>query len=432
MKQGRTKEKLCFCIRIAALCLLSVALSGIMKPDTVFADVYIGPDGDFTLWDWSITSGENWSYDKETDTLYLSGIEEEGNIIRSNGSQDTTFNIVVKGQNTISQIDVNGNLNISGDGTLVVKNEDTATENRAIISFGDYIRVTDTTLDIQMKTKRGWPQGIYINSGKVILKNCELNCDIEGNAKKKVGDCISTDEIAIQNSTVKLNGTAEGIYLFGDSKSYIKNSTVEITLNTLGGNAAIQDYSTSSLLIENSTITTETINRGFLLSNDSTTIRNSTLIMNATGSEYEAMAIWCPKCTIENSTIKAKGKNTAISCLLTTLRLKSGTIIAQGGKGSGIEVGHTNEIPNNSQILVEGGSIKASGKKYGIDLWKLGTCKIEGGKVTLTGKKAACSKVSKLSTGKKSYIIKAGSSASKAKKVTSLKNSYKYIQIKKK
>lgn len=434
MGERRSCEKLIGCMKKLMLCLLLAVLFYITKTDIVHAGIYIGePADDLTMSYNERESGENWTFDEKTSTLYLSGINAEGQLIYGKFKK---LNIVVTGNNTVSWIENLGNIKISGNGTLTINIDTTAgagkiTDDEHVVwaNQGD-IELEDTTVDIHIKTARNWPMALCATYGKIELKNCNFSSEIYKSGKKHNGCHLDCREFSIINSNVKLSGTECGIAAFSGDKCSITNSSLEISASDK--TAMGMQIGGESLEIKKSQIIGKS-GRGFWWEPMNTTIKNSTVTAECTDSSgnYGAINVvggLTAKMNVINSTLNATGNMHGMLILFTKkICLKGGMIHAVGKKGNGIE------FVRESAMTIEKGTIKAAGKKYGLytGLDGDGRLKVKGGKVILTGKKAACDNISGLPAGK-SYVYKAGSKASKAKKVTVLKKSDKYIQIKKK
>lgn len=390
------------------------------KPDTL----YIGEvKVDLTKKN-PVTRGDGWNYNIATQTLYLNNIDTKNQWIYSDGD----LNIILSGNNYVSQIFSCHNLKISGKGTLNIR----ATDKTLARGFdpsaikGHTVKLSDCTVNINMKTSKKYPYAIDASFGRVVLENCKLISHIDGPTKKNRGHHLHTDSISINKSTVKLTGTPDGIYTSTSmmNKNVIKNSTLDITSIKNDTATGIHLYG-GKLLIEKSTLKIKTKAFGLLLWNEETIIKNSKITSECTGN-YSAISIDNAVCTMSNSTVTAKGKYNALELNQGTLKQSGGTLKLSSSKGTGLDVigyGAT------GSLIINSGNASITGKTYGINYVKKASVTLKKGKITVTGGKSATNDIKKLPNKSKKYKLKAGKNAKKAKAVTKLKSSDKYIQI---
>ncbi|MGN0344862.1 MAG: hypothetical protein ACI4EC_07885 [Lachnospiraceae bacterium] len=413
-----------------------------------------------------IVEGENWKYDKTTNTLTISSVD----LSKSDIYSYQKLKIKASGENKIQRICVEDdyekgyvrrnvfsivgdenasivNCSISSCSNLMIKN----------ISMANCSIYATHTLDIAnsfITETKYYASGIMVDNSTIesikadydviyasnepgrdglIIKNSTINI----NTDASTGVQLYGGKCSISDSTLNITAKEMGMYLSGGEDVTIKNC--EMKLQTILGNGTLgcplDVYSSDNFQILNSKITLIGKQCAMGTYNTATAINNSTLDITAKTD----MGIWIMhgddrvySFTVDNSNVKINAAKDGIFSEGVKIILNSGKMNVTSKKKSGIAMSVKYSDPNIQPVLsINGGTCNINGKKYGIEFITESKSSLTGGTLTLNGDKAAVSMISKLPTGK-TYAIKTGSSKNKAKTTTAYKKTDKYVSIKKK
>lgn len=275
------------------------------------------------------------AYDKDTHTLTLSNCQLPGREINFSGDSDATLTIRLTGENQFKLINITSDLTITGDGSLVVKND----------SY----------------------KGIYITSAAGCLTISE-GAHVTANANE--GGIDAPGNIKISGSTVTAtSNTGNGIYS-GQGNVEISGSTVTATSDA---NCGISAYA-GTIQIDSSTVNTEGYSSG---------LNGNTGVTITEGSEVKAVSsadcgIFSPAdIAISGSKLTAQSPYPAIFSLA-NIGVSGSEVEATSESAAGI-------CSQNESITISGSEVTAEGYYFGLQKnGESGGVSITGSKVTAT------------------------------------------------
>ena len=413
-----------------------------------------------------IVEGENWKYDKTTNTLTISSVD----LSKSDIYSYQKLKIKASGENKIQRICVEDDyekgyvrrnvFSIVGDENASIVNCSISSCSNLIIkniSMANCSIYATHTLDIAnsfiMETKY-YASGIMVDNSTIesikadydviyasnepgrdglIIKNSTINI----NTDASTGVQLYGGKCSISDSTLNITAKEMGMYLSGGEDVTIKNC--EMKLQTTLGNGTLgcplNVDSSDNFQILNSKITLIGKQCAMGTYNTTTVIKNSTLDITAKTD----MGVWIMHgddrvhtFTVDNSNINITAEKEGLFSEGVKIILKSGKTNVTSKKKSGIAMSVKYSDPNiQPELSIKGGICNITGKKYGIEFITESKLSLTSGTLTLNGDKAAVNMTSKLPNGK-TYAIKAGSSKNKAKSTVSYGKTDKYVSIKKK
>ena len=363
---------------------------------------------------------ENWTYDKETNTLTLNNYNssESYNEGEYNIYAEGDLNLILNGINTITSesnnsILVEGELNISGTGTLVLNNyKETGIKARKDIRVKEEIKIVTENTNKVLNTIG---KDIIIESGNIEASNSDIvssNGQIiikKGNIT--VNNIKSTQKLKIENGIIKSNRiySSKEIEVTGGeiySKAIeldlympltIKGGKIEVSGSDIGINTS------GNILIEDGDINVEGTNIG---------ISGGQLNLQMTGGKLVAKGgrVGISKnIEISGGELYARGETEyGIDEVSGDHVIKGGYVEATGGK-IGIRSDWSGEI-------ITGGTVKATGSEYGIYAGNIsgGTIEISNCEAEIYGGKQALYSTEGVTIGEGLYY-KTGTTKEKAK-----------------
>ena len=413
-----------------------------------------------------IVEGENWKYEKATNTLTISNVD----LSKSEIYSYQKLKIKASGENKIQKICVEDDyekgyvrrnvFSIAGDENASIVNcsisscSNLMIKNISMANCSIYAGHTLSIANSFIMETMYYASGILIDNSTI--ESIKADYDVF-----YASDEPGRDGLIIKNSTIKINTTAKtAVHLYG-GKCTISDSVLDLTTKAAGlilwgeettiNNCDIKIRTTTteggtigtpldveaagSFQILNSDVEIMGKTCAMNISNTSTLIKNSTLDLTAQ-TEY-AVGLYhgddtAYSFTVENSNINLTAAKEGILCHGIKMIFKSGKLNAISKKNSGIVMEVDSYAPEiHPALSIKGGTCNVTGKKYGIEFIADSKLSLTGGTLTLNGTKAAVNMTSKLPTGKV-YSIKTGNSKNKAKSVSSYKKTDKYVFIKKK
>lgn len=421
------------------------------------------------------TEGYGWRFDKNSKTLYLnnfclgysvsSGIECKENIT-INVTGDCVFigsiyckSLHITGTGSLtfqSDSDLKGfenSISLQSPGIYEVKPENTMITDIPL-TFDHFkmfvysltgkkdknIAVKSSRIDCRKMENCSIHMSGFRPSlcGEIINSDISANCADVNDTEPTSHDLISDVKNIINSNINLICGPYDGIYNPGNIKeSSIKiNSQGKKINNKMFWGTGIESYNTpnnSTAYWQNSTFNVTANGPSILMWSEPYTVTNCKFNINSIGNPGNYIGAICgDSSTIKfnNCNINVKAIGDAMSMYQTKLYCNNSKISLNSKKTYGISLAAAANKSCNTTI--NGGYIKATGYKKGLYYdQKNGNVSVKKGYLELNGKKSAVNNYKHLPSGKK-YIMKAGSSKKKAKKVTRINNKYKYIYIKKK
>ncbi|EMB44176.1 hypothetical protein [Treponema denticola] len=332
--------------------------------EVVKGDGYILNNGDISKFSLTQKPGQTWSLQRDS-TLNALVLKKEATEITSwQGLQDAvnaaqpgdtiTVKNTLTADGSTSEILINKNLTIKGEGTLAVLDANEKHRIFKVLKGSD--EVTLTLKDITLKKGKGTQgAGVHVTGGSLELENVTIT-ECKNNADSGEGGAIyisssSNGRLWIKGSSKIVQNQAEkgaGIYIYTNSDANIIEGSAEIRGNICQSNGK---------------------GGGIYLYKGNLVLQGSAQILN------------------NESSVGADGGGGVYISTAGTLTVKNSCII-QGNKaknsyGSSI-TGNGGGIYNSGKLIMEGGEIKENEAKLGGAVYNNGTFKIsDSAKITI-------------------------------------------------
>ena len=333
------KKLLSILIAIALMLSMSVTAFAAEEPTLYVAGVAVTSDN------LEINSADNGAitgsatYDPTTNTLTLDNFSYTGEGYKyddySSAAIYTRNDFIVNlvGSNTLNCTDVG--IRVAG---LTIQGNDKETDTLTVISKSNNIYAGNTTISNATITAQA-----ITATGNLAITGSIVNIGDNGSG----GSIYAYENLNISSSTINLNAD------YGGLGANEKLTITESTITTAEGKCTFIGSSGAMEIVDSEV----TVAEEGIAANDSLTIRNSTVTVTATGTNFGIAVDGGDMSVSGSSTVTATGTNFGIAVIGGDMSVSDSSTVTATGANFGIAVMGSMSVSGSSTVTATGGEL---------------------------------------------------------------------------